>query len=213
MRQTAIAFTSKGLRLEGVVSATQEVGLPHPGAVLCHSHPAFGGSMDDPVIVAVAQSLAQRGIASLRFNFRGVGDSQGVFSNGSEEGRDLAAAVELLKRWPGIQRRRVAVVGYSLGAQVALQHPEACKGVRALVLLSPPLPSLANSPVGKEVRPRLFLIGERDRLVGAGALREALSRFERPAGFEVVPGADHSWRGREEEVAQRVAAFLARVLG
>jgi hypothetical protein len=212
MHQTAITFLSKEFPLEGVISLPDGFTPPYPAAVLCHSHPAFGGSMEHPVVLAIARVLDQRGMATLRFNFRGVGESQGAFSSGQEEWRDVPAALEMLRRWPLVNRGRVALVGYSLGAQAILQGLGNLKGAVAFALISPPLHAFEGSPVGKGKRPRLFIVGERDRLVGAQALREVVDAFERPAQLVVSPGADHTWRGHESELAELVAAYLAQHL-
>ncbi len=213
MRQTAIGFRSQSLELEGVLSLP-EGGGPIPGAVaLCHAHPALGGSMEEPVILAMARELAAHGIASLRFNFRGVGKSGGSFSNGEEEPQDVAAALDLLAAWPGLDGKRLGVAGYSFGALAVLKGFDRLKKARAFVFVSPPLSALPESPVGKDKRPRLFLVGERDRLVGAGLLRQKAALFAQPAPVEVTPGADHVWRGREALVGQRVGAFFAQELG
>ncbi|MBI4197585.1 MAG: dienelactone hydrolase family protein [Chloroflexi bacterium] len=212
MPQTAITFQSNKLPLEGVVTLPDGFTPPYPAAVLCHHHPAFGGSMEHPVVLAIARALDQRGMATLRFNFRSVDGSQGAFSSGQEEQRDVLAALEVLMRWPSVQRRRVALVGYSLGAQAILQGLGSLKGAVALALISPPLHAFEGSPVGKDRRPRLLIVGERDRLVGAQALREVVDAFERPAQLVVSPGADHTWRGHEPALAELVAAFLAQHL-
>ena len=212
MRQTPVNFKSKGLVLEGVISVPQELSGPFPGAVLCHTHPLFSGNMEETVSMALARALDEAGIASFRFNFRGVGNSQGTFSKGEEESHDVHAALDLFKGWPGINARQLALVGYSLGAQVILWGLQTFKRAQALALVSPPLSSFAHSSVATDHRPRLFLVGESDLLVGAKSLQEQVAAFSIPGTTEVIPGADHSWRGHEEEAAQRVARFLAQVL-
>ncbi len=212
MRQTPISFQSHGLALEGVIATPEGLAPPFPGAVLCHPHPALGGNMENKVIMALARSLDGAGIATIRFNFRGVGDSQGTFSQGQEEAQDVTAALDLFRVWRGINSKRIALVGYSFGAQVILRGLGKFKSAEALVLLSPPISSFSRSLAGTDRRPKLFLVGERDRLVRSQALQEQVAAFPQPGGVEVMPRADHSWRGHEEQVAQRVARFLAQTL-
>lgn len=212
MVQTPLNFKSKSLTLEGVITTPQGLASPWPGAVLCHPHPAFGGNMENPVIMALVRSLAQAGLASLRFNFRGVGSSQGAFAKGNEEPQDLRAALALFRGWPGIHSRRVALVGYSFGAQIILRGLEKLKEAKTLALISPPLPSIASSSVTGDRRPKLFLVGDRDRVVSEQSLRQRVASLQEPSDIMVVSGADHSWRGHEEEVAQLVTQFLGRTL-
>ena len=212
MRQTLIGFQSHGLALDGVITTPEGLAPSFPGAVLCHPHPALGGNMDNPVIMALARHLDGAGIATMRFNFRGVGTSQGTFSQGAEEAQDVRAALDLFRGWPDTNSRRMALAGYSFGSQVILRGLGGLKKAKAIVLLSPPISSFVHSFIGKDPRPKLFLVGERDRLVRAQALQEQVAAFPSPGIMEVMPGADHSWRGHEEEVAQRVAGFLAKTL-
>ena len=212
MRQTPVNFKNKGLTLEGVISTPQELSGPFPGALLCHPHPLFGGSMENSVVIALARALDGVGIASFRFNFRGVGESQGTFSKGENETQDLNAALNLFSGWPGINSKRLALAGYSFGAQVILQGLQRYKRAKALALVSPPLSSFTRSRVATDKRPKLFLVGARDRLVVAQTLQELVTAFPVPGTMKVVPGADHSWQGHEQEVAQLVAGFLAKVL-
>ncbi|MBI4201632.1 MAG: alpha/beta fold hydrolase [Chloroflexi bacterium] len=166
--------------------------------------------MESPVVLAMAKALDQRGIGSLRFNFRGVGESQGEFTNGQVEWRDVAAALEVLKRWPGIDRRRLAVAGYSFGALAVAKGAKEIKDAAVLVLVSPPLSAFAGSSIGQDKRPRLFLVGGRDRLVDAQALQNAVEGFSGLVEVEVTPGADHTWRGYEAALGDAVAAFASR---
>jgi len=91
---------------------------PRAGVVLCHPHPAFGGNMDNSLIVHLANDLSQKGYATLRFDFRGVGKSTGKATGGDREGEDVLAAADFL-RGKGIQP--LVAAGYSFGAAVTLE--------------------------------------------------------------------------------------------
>ena len=87
-----------------------------PGAVICHPHPMYGGSMDNNVVEAIIAAMWRRGYATLRFNFRGVGASEGEYDGGEGEAEDARAAVEFLAAQPDIDRGAIALAGYSFGA-------------------------------------------------------------------------------------------------
>ena len=209
MRQTAISFKSKGLTLEGVLTVPQGQTGPFPAAVLCHPHPLFGGTMDNNVIAAVAEALDGVGIATLRFNFRGVPPSEGKSDDGKGEQQDIRAALDILKRWPDIDGKRLALVGHSFGAQVILRGLSKYGAARALILISPPLPAFGDSPIARSSTAKLFLIGSSDRLIGPEQLRERVAALPPPTEFREIREADHMWRGHEREAAQHVADFLA----
>ena len=129
MRQTAIGFYVKKLELEGVIASPSDGGAEAgAGVVVCHSHPMLGGDMDDAVVSAICRASVREGLVALRFNFRGVGNSQGEFSNGDQEHNDVKAALKLMKAWPGVDGRRVAVAGYSAGSDDHARRSQAPEG-------------------------------------------------------------------------------------
>src|SRR5579864_6855658 len=100
--------------LEAIVEDPGAAGSSY--AVVCHPHPLFGGTMDNKVVTTVARALQDNGIPTLRFNFRGVGASAGVFDQGMGETADADAAASWgAERWPG---RTLVAAGFSFGAYV-----------------------------------------------------------------------------------------------
>ena len=114
MRQSSIAFDTKVLTLEGVVASPVGASGSLPGVVVCHPHPLFGGSMDNPLVLGVCQALVDEDFVALRFNFRGVGKSEGSFTGGEKEPEDVRAALGLLEQWPGVNRRAPGAGGVLL---------------------------------------------------------------------------------------------------
>ena len=221
MRRTAIGFTSQGLKLEGVLSVPEDLSARAPGApgvsetsgnlpaiLMCHPHPKLGGDMESPVVLAVCGAAAREGIASMRFNFRGVGDSEGAFSDGEGEQKDMEAALSVLRRWPGIDGKRLAVAGYSFGAAVILDGLKLCKPAQSFALIAPPVSSVRRSRIGRDRRPRLFVVGSRDGISSSVDLQRALDDTVPDARSVEIPGADHGLGSHEETVAEHVAAFV-----
>ena len=96
MRQSAVIFEANGLTFEGVLAQPDDSTDSVPGVVICHPGPLGGGNMDNNVVVAVSFALVEEGFATLRFNFRGVGNSQGEHSKGELEHQEALAALEFL---------------------------------------------------------------------------------------------------------------------
>ena len=115
MRQRAVSINRGELRLEGVVGCPDEVSGPAPGVVICHPGPAGGGNMNNNLVLSLYFALIDNGFIALRFNFRGVGSSQGIHSQGEKEPEDAAAALELLAASPDVDRDRIGMPGYSFG--------------------------------------------------------------------------------------------------
>ena len=212
MRQAAIGFKSKKLTLEGILATPQGFVEPFPALLVCHPHPVLGGNMENPVVMAVCRSADEQGIATFRFNFRGVGDSEGEFSNGKAEREDVKAALDILGHLPRIDRARLALAGYSFGASVVLAGLRHYKAARSLVLIAPTISSLRDSPIRKDKRPKLFLAGQRDRVVPSLELQRALDDIRAPVQFTEIADADHSLRDHESAVAELVVSFVMETL-
>ena len=198
-----LTFPSGDLTLEGLFH--RPPATPHPAVVVCHPHPLFGGDMHNSVVTAVCQALVEAGIAALRFNFRGVGRSQGRFGEGVGEREDAIAALAYLRQREGVDSAKVGIVGYSFGAAVALVAAD--DQMAALAAISPPVFGHVTAPPAI-VCPTLLITGDRDD-VAPPAQVTALGRTLGPqCRVEVVPGADHFWWGHDEKLAQAVVAFL-----
>ena len=212
MRQSSVLFKAGDLNFEGVVSQPNDVPGPFPGIVICHPHPLFGGNMDNNVVLAVAYALVDHGFATLRFNFRGVGSSEGQHTKGDMEQQEVLGALEVMKSWPKVNRRRLGLVGYSFGASVVLGNPALHAKFRAFALISPSLRALEESRLQKNKRPALVIAGDRDKLVQSEQLPSTLEKFGHPPDCRIVAGADHYWNGYEDQLAPQVAEFFAEAL-
>lgn len=112
MFENGVTFPCNELSLEGTLSLPEGT-EPFPGVVVCHPHSLFGGSMDDDVVLAVCEALSRRRIATFRFNFRGVGRSEGKFADGIGEKEDTKAALSFLTGTERIDTARIGICRYS----------------------------------------------------------------------------------------------------
>ena len=207
MRQSAVSFIAKGMTFEGIIALPDGEG-PFPGVVMCHPHPLNGGNMDNNVVVAVTFGLADAGIASLRFNFRGVGNSQGEHSKGEQEYEETLAAMDFLGALPDVNDERIGLGGYSFSTRVICAHQQLYKKPRAIALVAPSLEAITGSPLQTDKTPRMIITGDRDRLANSDGVAEQLARFNPPADYHIIPGADHFWVGQEGEMAAGVVQFF-----
>ena len=212
MRQSAIDFKCKNLTLEGIISTPAEIGGFLPAIAVCHPHPMLGGDMNSPIVTSICRAASGDGFATLRFNFRGVGESDGEFSNGKDEHNDVKAALNLLAHWPGVDSKRIGVVGYSAGASILLDGIRHIKRTSAIVLIAPTLAALRNRRFIKDKRPRLVIAGSDDRVAPSLQIQNILDECRGPVRFQELVGADHSMRGHESEVARVAAEFLVQNL-
>ncbi len=208
MRQSAISFKAEGLTFEGVVAQPEELSGPLPAVVVCHPHPTRGGNMDNNVVLTLAYSLVDQGFATLRFNFRGVGNSQGQHTEGESEYQEVLEALDLMKAWPGVDGRRLGLAGYSFGASVILGNASLQKKAKVLVLVSPSLRALESTPLKKDNRPSMIITGDQDNLVQSEQLQSCLDSFAHPPACHIVAGADHFWQGYEDQLSLPVEQFF-----
>jgi alpha/beta superfamily hydrolase len=181
-RATAISVESEGIVLEGAWQA----GVAR-AAVVAPPHPEYGGSMDNPVVNELAYAFHQEGLASVRFNWRGVGGSQGRVTGDLSAGEvDYRAAVDHVAATHPFP---VTGAGYSFGAAVAIRVALDDARVRNLVLVSPPVRLIESLPLEKLGRPIRVIVGGRDPFA---PIEQLLECFDLPdTRVDVVPDADH----------------------
>jgi len=212
MRESSVTFFSAGtpqLQLEGRLHFPTG-GQSWPGVVVCHPHSLHGGSMQTTLVVAIARALAERGLVALRFNFRGVGRSEGAYGEGVGELDDAAGAFDFLEAQPGVDGSRLYLVGYSFGAWVGLRYAAGDTRVRACAAVGLPLHYLPLDFIETDARPKLFVTGEHDDLCPPAQLEDWVARLPQPKEMHVILGADHFLLGRHDEVAEMIAEFLAQ---
>lgn len=212
MSTETIMFTSAdGVGLEGRLAIPDD-GTPSGGVVLCHPHPQYGGSMSSKPIPVLQRAFVAAGWVALRFNFRGVGRSEGSYGGGVDEVADVRGALERLRREVA---EPVAVVGWSFGAVVAMNAVAGDGDVEAYAGLAPPvrsafkgtftLPAIAELDDWKART--LLVCGTEDpfcRPEDLGTLAAQLPSAE----VRMIDGADHFFTDRLDEMADVVVGFV-----
>jgi uncharacterized protein len=194
-------------RLEAILMGPDSP--PVAAAVVCHAHPLHGGMMHFKVVFRIAKALQEQGLAVLRFNFRGVGRSEGVHDDGNGEQEDARAALsELERRFPGLP---LVLGGFSFGSVVALRVAAREARVRAVFALGFPLVRFGDASVLQAPsQPRLFVQGERDEFGAGEAVRALVEPLPPPRELVVVPEASHFFDGKLDAVQDAVAAWAAK---
>ncbi len=159
------------------------------------------------IVVTICQALSQQSIAAFRFNFRGVGSSGGEFGEGIAEQEDVKAALDFLLATPAIDTESIGLVGYSFGAGVALPIALQDERISLLALVSPALSDSAWEQLKEYHRAKFLIVGDADSVIPLERFQQHIKDVADPKQYQVVSGADHFWRGYEEEVAQQVTQF------
>ena len=199
--EETITFLSEEHRIEGRLKN----GTDDKAVVITHPHPLYGGDMDNPVVGAIAKAFQQSGYTTLRFNFRGVGGSQGSFADGIGEMDDVCAALGYLKE-SGINRLELA--GYSFGAWVNANLIVRNPGIEAMLMVSPPVAFIDFEGIDRIDCLKLIVSGSRDDIAPPDLIDQLKPKWNPQARFEIIDGADHFYFGYLEQLQKILAANI-----
>ena len=200
--------------IDGPAGALEALWLPAGTAqlsravALCHPHPLYGGTMETKLVARTARRLSDAGFQTLRFNFRGVGRSEGSWSGGTGERDDLRAALDfILARLP---EARLGVFGFSFGAMVALDVGSERSDVEVLVAVAPPVAVFTSYPPPDSPKPTFVIGAGADEIVDPERLREWYEKRKGVKQFRMFPDADHLFADDSYAVADEVARFVLK---
>jgi alpha/beta superfamily hydrolase len=195
-------------RLEALVErpALAE-GALRAAVVFAHPHPLHGGTMHTKAVYRATKALAREGCVVLRFNFRGVGRSDGIFDNAVGELEDFRAGLDFMaSAYPGAD---LWAAGFSFVAYIALTAGARDERVSTLIGIAPALQMYDFSEVRASAKPKYFVQGERDELCPLARMQAFLAELEGPKQLVVVPGANHLFNGQVEDLGEAVRHMIA----
>jgi alpha/beta superfamily hydrolase len=196
---------------DGRLEALLNMGRPDApyAAMVCHPHPLFGGTMHNKVVYHAMKAFQGYGLPVLRFNFRGAGLSEGTHDNGRGEVGDVRAALDWLEQEYQLP---LLFAGFSFGSNVGMR---ACCGderVKGLVALGLPVQAGGRDYhynfLATCSQPKLFISGTADEFGPQAAVEAVVAGAAPPAALVMVPGADHFFAGKLEQMQQALTAWL-----
>ena len=195
-------------RLEALLEApVLSPGQPVRAAVVFgHPLPIEGGTMHTKAVYRATKALARIGCAVLRFNFRGVGSSEGTWDDGPGEIADFLAALDVMAaQYPDTE---LWTAGFSFGSWVALTVGATDDRVRVLIGIAPPLDRYDFSVIAKSTKPKFFIQGEFDEICPLKRMYEFYAQVPEPKELVVIDGASHLFDGRVLEVGDAIDDLL-----
>jgi len=184
-----IKFLSENYEIEGLLNKIDK----NKGVVITHPHPLYGGDMYNLVVETIVHVYNIKGYSTLKFNFRGVGKSQGQYDNGVGEQKDILAALSFLAD-TGMER--IDLAGYSFGAWVnahaAIQEDIF---VEHMAMVSPPVGFMDFHAISAMNVLKFVITGNRDDIAPADVVKKMLPTWNPDARFEIIDGADHFYGG------------------
>ena len=173
-----------------------------PIAIICHPHPLFEGSMDNKVVTTLARVFRDQGISQLRFNFRGVGKSEGQHAELRGESEDLIFLMNLLlAERPG---RKFVLAGFSFGSGVASIAAKERTDVEHLLLVAPPTSKYGSAYATRYTCPVSIYQGDEDDVVEPKSVKSWVGRIETESQLYWFDGVGHFFHGKLPDLSQAV---------
>jgi len=207
MKEERVFIPSNGVQLEGLLSS-QEASSFRGGVILCHPHPQYGGDMDNPVITTCAEVASQEGLSTLRFNFRGVGESQGSYGDGIAEKEDVRAVADYLHSRLKGDDLPLILVGYSFGAWVGFPIAADDERFVGMVAVAPPLGIYDFGFLKGCKKKKLFIAGDKDLFCPLALLEKWYQQLDEPKSLAVIPNADHFFLFHNRYLTQPLREFF-----
>jgi alpha/beta superfamily hydrolase len=194
-------------RLEAILKEPREQPLRGVALVL-HPHPLGGGTMHNKVVFRAAAALNDAGLLTLRFNFRGVGQSTGTHDEGYGEREDVRAGLDYLSA--NYPNQEITLCGFSFGARVGLEVGIDDERVKRLISIGTPVDKYDFGFLVGCRKPILFVHGEHDEYGNADRLRELIARVSKnaPAELRVIKGAGHFFDDQLDELKRAITEWV-----
>ena len=208
-----VIFSGTEGRLEGRYHHSKKAGAPI--ALALHPHPLAGGTMNNRIVFSVFQAFQRRGFSVLRFNFRGVGRSQGRFDNGQGELSDAASALDWMQTI-NPNASRCWIGGYSFGAWIGMQLMMRRPEIGGFLSISPPANTLDFSFLAPCPSSGLIVNGNCDEVVPAASVTKLANKLNHQKGITIdhreIAGADHLFSGHMAELSAVIEEYLDKAL-
>lgn len=208
-----VIFNGPDGRLEGRYQHGKKSNAPI--ALILHPHPQHGGTMNNKVVYTLYHAFTRRGFSCLRFNFRGVGRSQGTFSRGEGELADAAAALDWLQSY-NENATQCWIAGFSFGAWIGMQLLMRRPEITGFISISPPANMYDFSFLAPCPSSGMIVIGGRDEIVPPESVQKLIDKLRQQRGIEIdhriIPDANHFFSEQIEELTGEVDDYLDTAL-
>jgi len=209
-----VTFTGPAGRIEGRFQPSKQRGAPI--AIVLHPHPQFGGTMNNKIVYDLFYAFVQRGFSALRFNFRGVGRSQGSFDHGAGELSDAASALDWVQAVTP-EAKSCLVAGVSFGAWIGMQLLMRRPEIEGFISVAPPANRFDFSFLAPCPSSGLIVHGDADRVAPLKDVETLVSKLKTQKGIvieqSVISGANHFFDNKTDELIASCSSYLDKRLG
>jgi hypothetical protein len=182
-----------------------------PAVLVLHPHPDFGGTMHNNVVSAIFNKFTNEKITCLRFNFSGVGNSRRIKSGKDDRIYEVQTCIDFLLDDNGIDK--ILICGYSYGAAVGCSAVNYSEKILGFIAVSFPFDFMGKKykKLSQTIKPKYFIQGGRDNVARAQNFKTHYEEYDEPKEFVIINGADHFYRGYEDEIARVVMNFYQKL--
>ena len=208
-----VNFNGPDGRLEGRYHPSNRPQAPL--ALLLHPHPQHGGTMNNKIIYKLYQTFTKRGFSTLRFNFRGVGRSQGQFDNGQGELSDAASALDWMQT-QNPNTRSCWIAGFSFGAWVAMQLMMRRPEIDGFISIAPPASQHDFSFLAPCPASGMIIHGDKDEVIPQSSVDKLAQKLQKQKNikidYRIVEGSDHFFIHHLDPLNEQVEGYLDKML-
>jgi alpha/beta superfamily hydrolase len=201
MTEEKVVINSGKIKIEGLLKNL----TGDKGVVVSHPHPLYGGDMHNSVVETVCMVYQEHGYSTLRFNFRGVGKSEGEYDEGNGEQDDVEAALVYLT---DLGKKELDLVGYSFGSWVNALELNRYRKVKRVIMISPPVDLLNFSCLTDNPKIKLVITGSEDEIADYNSIKNLMPLWNPEAAFRVIQGTDHFYWGKTRDIEEIIHEFL-----
>ena len=210
MREEKVFIPSGAIQLESLIKIDEALSFKG-GVIFCHPHPQYGGNMHNLVIATAVEAASQERLSTLRFNFRGVGESGGSYEEGIGEREDVKAVIEYFSSALKGDHPSLVLLGYSFGAWAGLPVAIQDKRISGLVTIAPPLQLFDFEFLLGCKKKKLFIAGDQDLFCPASLLEKWYRNLDEPKSLSIIPGADHFFFSHAHLLTQPLREFFRTI--
>lgn len=201
--EESVTICVQGIRLEGWLNLNQD---SEKAVVVTHPHPLYGGNMENPVVLTIAEAFYAAGFTTLRFNFRGTCGSSGMFDNGQGEQEDVRAALSFLTAYG---RSKPVLAGYSFGSWVNAHVVSFGAKIADHIMVSPPAAFIGFDTVKNLPDTGLIVTGQVDDIAPPDLILSLTQRWQIKPEFVVLDQGDHFYSTHLIELGKVLRAYLS----
>jgi len=199
--ESPVTIECNNIRLEGLMHENAST----KAVIVCHPHPLYGGNMENPVVMTIGAAFFKKGFTTLRFNFRGTGNSTGMFDDGNGEQDDLRSAMAFLSQ---AGYKQICLAGYSFGARMTASVVSKGCDIIDHIMVSPPVGFMSFDDIQTLPLTGLVVSGANDDIAPSSLVQAHLDQWQIAPRYEIIDNCDHFYSGCLETLATLLTDYL-----